>query len=59
MFSSDYAHWDFDSPVDAFPRLPDDLRRCIFYETASELYRFHTQAAPVPDRSRSTTSEPV
>jgi len=59
MFSSDYAHWDFDSPVDAFPRLPDDLRRRIFYETASELYRFHAQTAPVPDLSRSTTSEPV
>jgi len=45
--------------VRAFPRLPDDLRRRIFYETASELYRFPAQTAPVADLSRSTTSEPV
>jgi uncharacterized protein len=38
MFASDYAHWDFDSPADAFPRMPDDLRRRIFYDTARELY---------------------
>jgi uncharacterized protein len=59
MFASDYAHWDFDSPVDAFPRLSDDLRRRIFYETAAELYRFPAQTAPVPDLSRSTTNEPA
>jgi uncharacterized protein len=40
MFATDYAHWDFDSPLDVFPRLPDDLRRRIFYENARELYRF-------------------
>jgi predicted TIM-barrel fold metal-dependent hydrolase len=38
MFSSDYAHWDFDSPIEAFPRLPDHLKRRIFYETALELF---------------------
>jgi uncharacterized protein len=38
MFASDYPHWDFDSPTDAFPRLPDDLRRRIFSESARELY---------------------
>jgi predicted TIM-barrel fold metal-dependent hydrolase len=38
VFSSDYAHWDFDSPVDAFPRLPDPLRRRIFYDNALELF---------------------
>ena len=50
MFSSDYAHWDFDSPLDVFPRLPDDLRRRIFYDTASELYRFGSKAAAGPQR---------
>jgi predicted TIM-barrel fold metal-dependent hydrolase len=40
MFASDYAHWDFDSPTDAFPRLSDELHRRIFYETARELYGF-------------------
>lgn len=52
MFASDYAHWDFDSPVDAFPRLPDDLRRRIFYETASELYRLAPTSAPTPRGGR-------
>lgn len=39
MFSSDYPHWDFDSPLTAFPPLPERLRRRILYETARELYR--------------------
>lgn len=38
MFSSDYPHWDFDSPTHSFPKLPDDLHRRIFGETAKELY---------------------
>jgi predicted TIM-barrel fold metal-dependent hydrolase len=38
MFSSDYPHWDFDSPQQAFPRLPADLKRRIFVENARELY---------------------
>lgn len=38
MFSSDYPHWDFDSPTRAFPRLPDDLREAIFSSNARELY---------------------
>ncbi|HET7559316.1 MAG TPA: amidohydrolase family protein, partial [Limnochordia bacterium] len=38
MFSSDYPHWDFDSPTAAFPKLPEPLRRRIFAETARELY---------------------
>ena len=38
MFSSDYPHWDFDSPTQAFPRLPPELKRRIFVENARELY---------------------
>jgi predicted TIM-barrel fold metal-dependent hydrolase len=38
MFSSDYPHWDFDSPRHAFPTLPETLRRRIFEENARELY---------------------
>ncbi|MCZ8517076.1 amidohydrolase family protein [Paenibacillus filicis] len=38
MFSSDYPHWDFDSPKVAFPKLPDALKRRIFYENAKEFY---------------------
>jgi predicted TIM-barrel fold metal-dependent hydrolase len=40
MFSSDYPHWDFDSPTRAFPRLPDDVRERIFSENAREFYGF-------------------
>jgi uncharacterized protein len=38
MFSSDYPHWDFDSPSRAFPRLPDDLRARIFSLNARDFY---------------------
>ena len=39
IFSTDYPHWDFDSPDEAIPRaLPADLRRKIFYENARDLY---------------------
>ncbi|HET7558658.1 MAG TPA: amidohydrolase family protein [Limnochordia bacterium] len=40
MYSSDYPHWDFDSPVQAFPKLPEHLHRRIFYENAKEFYGF-------------------
>ena len=40
MFSSDYPHWDNDSPHRAFPKkLPDDLKQRIFWKNAAELYR--------------------
>src|SRR5206468_6617292 len=38
MFSSDYPHWDFDSPKHAFPKLPETMRRRIFSENAREFY---------------------
>jgi predicted TIM-barrel fold metal-dependent hydrolase len=39
VFSSDYPHWDFDSPRDALPRtLPESIRRKILGENASALY---------------------
>jgi predicted TIM-barrel fold metal-dependent hydrolase len=38
MFASDYPHWDFDSPTHAFPKLPEKLRRRIFFENAQEFY---------------------
>jgi predicted TIM-barrel fold metal-dependent hydrolase len=39
-FSTDYPHWDFDSPVEALPRgLPDDLARKIYAENARATYR--------------------
>jgi len=50
MFASDYAHWDFDSPADAFPRMSEELHRRIFYDTASELYGF-PRAASAPEHA--------
>jgi predicted TIM-barrel fold metal-dependent hydrolase len=38
MFSSDYPHWDFDSPQQALPRLPAAMKQRIFAENARELY---------------------
>ncbi|WP_300016119.1 amidohydrolase family protein [Pseudonocardia sp.] len=42
MFSSDYPHWDFDSPTRAFPKLPDELWRKIFVDNASSFYGLPT-----------------
>ncbi len=38
MFSSDYPHYDFDSPTRAFPRLPPALHEAIFSANARALY---------------------
>ncbi|WP_232664318.1 amidohydrolase family protein [Pseudonocardia sp. TRM90224] len=38
MFSSDYPHWDFDSPTRAFPKMPEKLRNAIMTDNASALY---------------------
>lgn len=41
MFATDYPHWDFDAPDQAFPvRLPTELERGIMAENARNLYRF-------------------
>jgi uncharacterized protein len=41
MFSSDYPHWDFDSPARAFPQLGERLREAIFSRNARALYGLH------------------
>ena len=39
LFSSDYPHWDFDSPRVALPALPEAWRERVFWRNAAELYR--------------------
>lgn len=38
MYSSDWPHWDFDSPTAIFRNFPEHLRQRIFVENARELY---------------------
>lgn len=46
--SSDYPHWDFDSPFEALPiGFPEELRRKIFFENA--LATYGRLPATVPD----------
>jgi predicted TIM-barrel fold metal-dependent hydrolase len=44
LFSSDYPHWDFDSPSQALPRaLSPQTRRAILATNARDLYRLPKQ----------------
>ena len=40
MYSSDYAHWDYDTPTFAVKGLSNDLKRKILFETAYNFYGF-------------------
>ncbi len=40
LFSSDYPHWDNDSPKHAFPKLPEPMAERIFHGNAEDLYDF-------------------
>jgi len=39
LYSSDYPHWDFDSPDHILKWLQPDERKRIFYENAKQLYQ--------------------
>ena len=51
MFSTDYPHWDFDSPDRALPtQLPSDVRRGILHDNAAALYELtpaQVESAPI------------
>jgi predicted TIM-barrel fold metal-dependent hydrolase len=51
MFSSDYPHWDNDSPKHALPKLPPALAERIFFRNAMELYNL-PEHAPLPGARR-------
>jgi len=55
MFSSDYPHWDNDSPTHGLPKLPEALASRIFYDTAAELYGF-AKPAPAPIEAEEAVS---
>src|SRR5690606_16044652 len=38
LFSSDYPHWEFDDPTMILRRLPEPVKRKIFYENAKRLF---------------------
>ncbi len=38
MFASDYPHWDFDSPELSLPRMPVEMARNVFSETARKVF---------------------
>lgn len=38
MYSSDYPHWDFDSPTAGLPKLPEPMRSNIMWRNAQQLY---------------------
>lgn len=45
MFSSDYPHWDGDSPLHGLPKMSEDLAYRIFRGNAEDLYGFEKEAA--------------
>ncbi len=47
MFSSDYPHWDNDSPKHALPRLEPAMSERIFHGNAEDLYDFSKVAPAV------------
>lgn len=48
LFTSDYPHFDFDSPEHALPPLPEEMRRRIFSENAREFFKLPQPAAAAP-----------
>ena len=40
LFATDYPHWDWDAPDQAFPvRISPELQRQIYFENAARLYK--------------------
>ena len=48
LFASDYPHFDFDSPTQALPPLPEELRRRVYAENAREFFKLPQRAVAPP-----------
>lgn len=53
MFSSDFPHWDGDTPDFAARQFPEALRSRIMSETARELYRLPRRTSQMPSTTES------
>ncbi|WP_427919216.1 amidohydrolase family protein [Streptomyces sp. cg40] len=52
MFSTDYPHWDFDSPTEALPsQLPAETLEDIMWRTADRLYGLGLGGSGAPERN--------
>jgi predicted TIM-barrel fold metal-dependent hydrolase len=49
MFSSDYPHWDFDSPDFALSGMPSEWRERIFWQNGCEVFRLAERLGVSPD----------
>ncbi len=55
MFSTDYPHWDYDTPAAAIPSvIGPELKRKILWENARDLYRL---AEPAPSATAGATGQ--
>jgi predicted TIM-barrel fold metal-dependent hydrolase len=52
MFSSDFPHWDGDTPDFAARNFPADLRDPVLHETARALYRLPSHADDSQEAAR-------
>ncbi len=44
MFSSDYPHWDGDTPDFAMRQIPPDMRDAVMHQNAIDLYGLRVPA---------------
>jgi predicted TIM-barrel fold metal-dependent hydrolase len=49
MFCSDYPHWDYDSPLQALPKMDDELAHRVYYRNAAELYNLPLDPGEEPE----------
>jgi len=56
MFSSDYPHWDNDSPHHGLPRMSEELSHRVYHRNAEELYGWEPLADLQPGGTAATAA---